>query len=451
MSEILSVKAREILDSRGNPTIEAEVLLDSGYMGTAAVPSGASTGSREALELRDADPDRYLGKGVLKAVENVNEEIGPKVIGFDAADQAGIDEFMIELDGTENKSRLGANAILAVSMAVAKAAAAESELPLYRYLGGVSAFLLPVPMMNVLNGGAHADNNLDIQEFMIVPVGAPTFGEALRMGAETFQNLKKVLKSKGLNTTVGDEGGFAPNLRSNEEAMEVLVQAIETAGYRPGEDIFIAFDCAASEFYENGVYELKAEAKPKKSSQELIEFYSAWAERYPLISIEDGMAEGDWEGWKALTEKLGGNLQLVGDDIFVTNTKILSRGISEGIANSVLIKLNQIGTITETMQAINMAHRAGYTTVISHRSGETEDTTIADLAVAVGSGQIKTGSLSRSDRLAKYNQLLRIEEELDSFRMLCGPVRISAGSELSRRVKSLMVRWTAGKPAHLPA
>jgi enolase len=414
MSEILSVKAREILDSRGNPTVEAEVLLDSGYVGLASVASGASTGSREALELRDGDPDRYMGKGVLTAVNNVNEQIGPKLIGLEGIDQTGVDQFMIELDGTENKSRLGANAILAVSMAVAKAAAAESELALYRYLGGVSASLLPVPMMNVLNGGAHADNNLDIQEFMIVPVGAPTFSEALRMGAETFHNLKKVLKSKGLNTAVGDEGGFAPNLRSNEEAMEVIMQAIETAGYRPGEDIFIALDPAASEFFENGFYELKAEAKPKKSAQEMVEFYSAWVDRYPIISIEDGMAENDWEGWKALTEKLGANLQLVGDDIFVTNTKILSRGITEGIANSILIKLNQIGTITETIQAINMAHRAGYTTVISHRSGETEDTTIADLAVAVGSGQIKTGSLSRSERLSKYNQLLRIEEELDS-------------------------------------
>jgi enolase len=319
---------------------------------------------------------------------------------------------MIELDGTENKSRLGANAILAVSIAVAKAAAAESELPLYRYLGGVSAFLLPVPQMNVLNGGVHADNNLDIQEFMIVPVGAPSFREALRMGAETFHNLKKVLKSKNLSTAVGDEGGFAPNLRSNEEAMEVLLQAIEAAGYRPGQDIFIAFDSAASEFYENGVYNLKAEANPRKKASELIELYSSWVDRYPLISIEDGMAESDWEGWKALTEKLGADTQLVGDDIFVTNPTIFSRGISEGIANSILIKLNQIGTVTETMETINMAHRAGYTTVISHRSGETEDTTIADLAVAVGSGQIKTGSLSRSDRLAKYNQLLRIEEEL---------------------------------------
>jgi enolase len=414
MSEILSVKAREILDSRGNPTVEAEVLLDSGHFGTAAVPSGASTGSREALELRDGDSDRYSGKGVLNAVQNVNDEIGPKIIGLEAIDQSGIDQLMIELDGTENKAKLGANAILSVSMAVAKAAAAEAELPLYRYLGGVSAYLLPVPLMNVLNGGAHADNNVDIQEFMIVPVGAPTFREALRMGAETFHNLKKVLKSKGLNTAVGDEGGFAPNLKSNEEAMEALMQAIELAGYRPGEDIFIALDAAASEFYENGVYTLAAEAKPKKSSEELIAFYSDWVDRYPLISIEDGMAEGDWKGWKALTDKLGNSQQLVGDDVFVTNTKILSRGISEGIANSVLIKLNQIGTITETMQAINMAHRAGYTTIISHRSGETEDTTIADLAVAVGSGQIKSGSLSRSDRLAKYNQLLRIEEELDT-------------------------------------
>lgn len=414
MSEILSVKAREVLDSRGNPTVEAEVLLDSGYVGTAIVPSGASTGSREALELRDGDEDRYMGKGVLQAVQNVNDEIGPKIIGFDVLDQAGIDMYMNELDGTENKSRLGANAILSVSMAVARAAAAEVGLPLYRYLGGVSAFLLPVPLMNVLNGGAHADNNLDIQEFMIVPAGAQSFREALRMGAETFHTLKKVLKSKGLATSVGDEGGFAPNLRSNEEAMEMLLQAIEQAGYRPGEDIFIALDAAASEFYEDGEYVLAAEAKPRKTPDELIDYYGTFADRYPLISLEDGMAEGDWDGWKSLTEKLGGTVQLVGDDVFVTNTKILSRGISEGIANSVLIKLNQIGTITETMQAIQMAHKAGYTTVISHRSGETEDTTIADLAVAAGSGQIKSGSLSRSDRLAKYNQLLRIEEELET-------------------------------------
>ncbi len=412
MSEILSVTAREILDSRGNPTVETEVLLDSGYTGMAAVPSGASTGSREALELRDGDPDRYMGKGVLKAVHNVNEEIGPKIIGFEAQDQAGIDLYMVELDGTENKSRLGANAILSVSMALTKASAAEVGLPLFRYLGGVSATLLPVPLMNVLNGGAHADNNLDIQEFMIVPAGAPTFREAVRMAAETFHTLKKVLKSKGLSTSVGDEGGFAPRLKSNEEAMEMLMKAIETAGYRPGEDIFIAIDSAASEFYKEGKYVLAAEAKPQKTPAELVEYYAGWADRYPLISLEDGMAEDDWAGWKALTEKLGDKIQLIGDDVFVTNTKLIARGIAEGIANSVLIKLNQIGTITETMQAINMAHKAGYTTVISHRSGETEDTTIADLAVAAGSGQIKSGSLSRSDRLAKYNQLLRIEEEL---------------------------------------
>ncbi|MFZ2446101.1 MAG: phosphopyruvate hydratase [Syntrophobacteraceae bacterium] len=420
MSEILSIKAREILDSRGNPTVEAEVLLDSGYFGMAAVPSGASTGSREALELRDGDPDRYMGKGVLQAVQNVNDEIGPKIIGFDATEQSAIDLYMVELDGTDNKGRLGANAILSVSMAVARAAAAELGLPLYRYLGGVSATLLPVPMMNVLNGGAHADNNLDIQEFMIVPAGAPSFSEALRMGSETFHTLKKVLKSKGYNTSVGDEGGFAPSLKSNEEAMEMLMLAIESAGYRPGEDIFIAMDSAASEFFDNGEYVLAAEAKPRKSPAELIEYYSTWAERYPLISLEDGMAEGDWPGWKALTDKLGNTIQLVGDDIFVTNTKIIARGIAEGIANSVLIKLNQIGTITETMQAVNMAHKAGYTTVISHRSGETEDAIIADLAVAAGSGQIKTGSLSRSDRLAKYNQLLRIEEELDTAAVYAG-------------------------------
>jgi enolase len=420
MSEIISVVAREILDSRGNPTVEAEVLLESGYTASAVVPSGASTGSREALELRDGDPRRYLGKGVLKAVENINEEIGPKVLGFDARDQVALDNALISLDGTENKGRLGANAILAVSMAAAKAAAAESDLPLYRYLGGVSAHVLPVPFMNVLNGGAHADNNLDIQEFMIVPAGAPTFREALRMGAETFHNLKKVLKSKGLSTSVGDEGGFAPSLRSNEEAMEVLVAAIQAAGYEPGRDIFIALDSAANEFYKDGAYEMAAEATPKKSAEELIEFYESWATRYPLISLEDGMAEGDWDGWKALTGKLGGRLQIVGDDIFVTNTLILARGIAEGVANSILIKLNQIGTVTETMQAISMAMRAGYTAVISHRSGETEDTTIADLAVACGCGQIKTGSLSRTDRIAKYNQLLRIEEELGSAASYAG-------------------------------
>ena len=412
MGEILFVRAREILDSRGNPTVEAEVVLDSGYEGRAAVPSGASTGSREALELRDGDSKRYLGKGVLTAVQNVNNEIAPKIIGMDGRDQVGLDQFLLSLDGTENKSRLGANAILAVSMAAAKAGAAESELPLYRYLGGALTYLLPVPLMNVLNGGAHADNNLDIQEFMIVPAGASTFAEALRMGAETFHHLKKVLKSKGLNTAVGDEGGFAPNLRSNVEAMDVLMQGIESAGYEPGKDIFIALDAAASEFYKDGAYRLEAEEQPQKSPEELIEFYAQWASKYPLISLEDGMSEGDWPGWKSLTQRLGSKIQIVGDDIFVTNTKILAKGIEEGVANSILIKLNQIGTVTETLQAINMALRAGYTAVISHRSGGTEDTTSADLAVASGVGQIKTGSLSRTDRIAKYNQLLRIEEEL---------------------------------------
>jgi len=412
MSEIIGVRAREILDSRGNPTVEAEVQLETGVIGSAAVPSGASTGSREALELRDGDSGRYLGKGVLQAVNNVNELIAPEIIGFDGSDQVGLDRFLIKFDGTDTKSRLGANAILSVSMATARAAAMEADLPLYRYLGGTSAFILPVPLMNVLNGGAHADNNLDIQEFMIVPAGAPTFKEALRMGAETFHSLKKVLKSKGLNTAVGDEGGFAPNLDSHEEAMKVLMKAIEDAGYEPGKDIFIALDAAASEFYKDGIYQLTAEKKPKKSAKELIEYYKTLASRYPLISLEDGMAEGDWQGWQTLTQKLGNKIQLVGDDVFVTNTSILAKGIAEGVANSILIKLNQIGTVTETMEAIRMALNAGYTAVISHRSGETEDTTIADLAVAAGCGQIKTGSLSRTDRIAKYNQLLRIEEQL---------------------------------------
>jgi enolase len=412
MSEIIAIRAREILDSRGNPTVEAEVFLDSGFNGRAAVPSGASTGTREALELRDGDQKRFLGKGVLKAVEHVNSDIGPKLIGFDAADQVGLDRFLIAMDGTENKGRLGANAILAVSMAVAKASAADAGMPLYRYLGGVSAHVLPVPMMNVLNGGAHADNNLDIQEFMIVPAGAESFGEALRMGVETFHSLKKVLKSNGLNTAVGDEGGFAPNLKSNEEAMEVLMKAIAAAGYEPGKDIFIALDAAASEFCESGQYLLEAEAPPQKSAAELLDFYTVWAGRYPLISLEDGMAEQDWAGWKALTKKLGATIQIVGDDVFVTNTRILKKGIAEGVANSILIKLNQIGTVSETFEAITMAFKAGYTAVVSHRSGETEDTTIADLAVAAGTGQIKTGSLSRTDRVAKYNRLLRIEDEL---------------------------------------
>ncbi|SHF68989.1 enolase [Desulfacinum infernum DSM 9756] len=426
MSEIIEVRAREILDSRGNPTVEADVFLETGVMGRAAVPSGASTGSREALELRDGDDKRYLGKGVLNAVRNVNDEIAPKIVGMDAQDQVALDRFMIALDGTENKSRLGANAILAVSMAVAKAAAEEAELPLYRYLGGVAAHILPVPMMNVLNGGAHADNNLDIQEFMIVPSGAPTFRGALRMGAEIFHTLKKVLKAQKLNTAVGDEGGFAPSLKSNEEALELLMDAIKAAGYVPGEDVFIALDAAASEFYEDGRYVLKAEKQPEKSAEELVALYEDWAGRYPIISIEDGMAEGDWDGWKLMTQRLGGRIQIVGDDVFVTNTKILARGIEEGVANAILIKLNQIGTVTETFEAISMAAKAGYRAVISHRSGETEDTTISDLAVAAGMGQIKTGSLCRTDRVAKYNQLLRIEEEL-------GDAARYAGTEVFRR------------------
>ncbi|OIP95304.1 MAG: phosphopyruvate hydratase [Syntrophobacteraceae bacterium CG2_30_61_12] len=420
MSEILVVEAREILDSRGNPTVETDVWLESGAFGRAAVPSGASTGTREALELRDGDEKRFLGKGVLKAVHNVNEEIAPKVIGMDGQEQAELDRFMIALDGTENKSRLGANAILSVSMATAKAAAEESEMPLYRYLGGVGAFTLPVPQMNVLNGGAHADNNLDIQEFMIVPAGAPTFRGALRMGAEVFHHLKKVLKAHNLSVSVGDEGGFAPNLKSNEEAMEMLMDAIKAAGYVPGEDIYIALDAAASGFYRDGAYMLAAEAQPRKTAEQLVDYYQSLAERYPLISLEDGMAEDDWDGWKLLTSRLGDRIQIVGDDVFVTNTRILRRGIEEGVANSVLIKLNQIGTVTETIEAVNMAYRAGYTAVISHRSGETEDTMIADLAVALGTGQIKTGSLSRCDRVAKYNQLLRIENELGNAAVFPG-------------------------------
>ena len=423
MGEIVAIKAREILDSRGNPTIEVDVWLDTGYMGRAAVPSGASTGSREALELRDGDQKRYMGKGVLRAVQNVNEEIAPRIIGLNAQDQTSIDRILIALDGTENKSHLGANAILGVSMAVAKAAAEEAGLPLYRYLGGVAANLLPVPFMNVINGGKHADNNLDIQEFMIVPLNAPSFQEALRMGAEVFHSLKKILKSKGLNTAVGDEGGFAPNLASNEEALKVLVEAIEKAGYEPGKDVFLAMDPAASEFYEDGIYVMNAEKEPKKSSADLVRYYEDLVKRYPIVMIEDGMAESDWEGWKLLTDCLGRSIQLIGDDIFVTNTKIIAKGIQEGIANSVLIKLNQIGTVTETFEAIDMAHKAGYKTLISHRSGETEDTIIADLAVAARTGQIKTGSLSRIDRVAKYNRLLRIEEELDKSGKYAGIVR----------------------------
>jgi enolase len=411
VSAIIDVIAREILDSRGNPTVEADVLLESGVLGRAAVPSGASTGSREAIELRDGDKSRYLGKGVLKAVEHVNTEICEAIIGLDVEDQAFIDQTMIDLDGTENKSRLGANALLAVSMACARAAAEQAGLPLYRYLGGAAPMQLPVPMMNIINGGAHANNNIDMQEFMIIPVGAPSFREALRYGAEVFHALKKLLDDAGMATTVGDEGGFAPNLESHEAALKLIVQAIEKAGLQPGIDVAIGVDCAASEFYKDGRYHLESEGL-KLTSAEFTDYLSAWCDKYPIISIEDGMAEGDWDGWKVHTEKLGKRVQLVGDDLFVTNSKILKEGIDKGIANSILIKVNQIGTLSETFLAIEMAKQAGYTSVISHRSGETEDTTIADLSVATNARQIKTGSLSRSDRMAKYNQLLRIEEEL---------------------------------------
>ena len=410
MSEIIDVYAREVLDSRGNPTVEADVILESGILGRAIVPSGASTGEREALELRDGG-SRYLGKGVKKAVNNVIEIIGPVITGMDAAEQAVIDSTMITLDGTETKKKLGANAILAVSLAVAKAAAEEAGLPLYQYLGGPNAKELPVPMMNVLNGGAHADNNVDFQEFMIIPAGAKNCTEAIRIGAEVFHNLKAVLKKKGHNTAVGDEGGFAPNLRSNEEACQVILEAVQKAGYKAGKDVFLGLDVASSEFYKNGVYNLEGEGK-KLTAEKMIKFYENWIRQYPIITIEDGMSEKDWKGWKMLTDHLGKKVQLVGDDIFVTNTKIFKKGIDEGIANSILIKLNQIGTLTETLDAIEMAKRAGYTAVVSHRSGESEDATIADLAVATNCGQIKTGSLSRTDRIAKYNQLIRIEEEL---------------------------------------
>ena len=411
MTIINDIFAREIMDSRGNPTIEVEVFLEDGTVGRAAVPSGASTGVHEAVELRDGDKSRYLGKGVLKAVDNVNTIISPELIGFDAPDQAGIDLLMIDLDGSANKGKLGANAILGVSMAVAKAAAQSLGLPLYQYLGGFNAKELPVPMMNILNGGEHADNNVDIQEFMIMPVGAPNFREALRMGAEVYHSLKAVLKGRGLNTAIGDEGGFAPNLSSNEEALKVIIEAIEKAGYKPGEDIFLAMDVASSEIYQDGKYNLAGEGITKTAA-EMVAFYEELVAKYPIISIEDGMAEDDWEGWKLLTEKLGDKIQLVGDDLFVTNTKRLKMGIDQDIANSILIKVNQIGTLTETFETIEMAKRAGYTCVISHRSGETEDATIADIAVAVNAGQIKTGAPTRSDRIAKYNQLLRIEEEL---------------------------------------
>ena len=411
MSAIVDIVGREVLDSRGNPTVECDVLLESGTMGRAAVPSGASTGSREAIELRDGDPKRYLGKGVLKAVEHINTDIAEAVLGLDASEQAFLDKTLIDLDGTDNKGRLGANAMLAVSMAVARAAAEEAGLPLYRYFGGMGGMQMPVPMMNVINGGAHANNNLDLQEFMIIPVGAPSFREALRYGAEVFHALKKIMHDKGMSVAVGDEGGFAPNVDSHEAAIQLILQAIENAGFTAGEQIALGLDCAASEFYKDGLYHLSGEGLQLTSAQ-WTDMMATWVDKYPIISIEDGMSEGDWDGWKILTDRLGKKVQLVGDDLFVTNTKILQEGIDKGVANSILIKINQIGTLTETFAAIEMAKRAGYTAVISHRSGETEDTTIADIAVGTNAGQIKTGSLSRSDRMAKYNQLLRIEEDL---------------------------------------
>ncbi|MBC7489161.1 MAG: phosphopyruvate hydratase [Glaciimonas sp.] len=411
MSAIVDIIGREIIDSRGNPTVECDVLLESGVMGRASVPSGASTGSREAIELRDGDKNRYGGKGVLIACEHINTEISEAIMGLDANEQAFLDRTLIDLDGTENKGRLGANAMLAVSMAVAKAAAEEAGLPLYRYFGGSGAMQMPVPMMNVINGGAHADNNLDIQEFMIIPVGAPSFREAIRYGAEVFHALKKILQEKGLATSVGDEGGFAPSVSSHEEALKLIIQAIEAAGYEPGKQIALGLDCAASEFYKDGSYVLSGESMTLTSAQ-FTGLLASWCDKYPIISIEDGMAEDDWDGWKLLTETLGKKIQLVGDDLFVTNTKILREGIEKNVANSILIKINQIGTLTETFAAIEMAKRAGYTAVISHRSGETEDSTIADIAVGTNALQIKTGSMSRSDRMAKYNQLLRIEEDL---------------------------------------
>ena len=412
MSSIVKIHARQILDSRGNPTVEADVVTDAGFLGRAAVPSGASTGIHEAVELRDDDKKVYVGKGVLKAVSNVNKFIAEELAGVDVSDQTGIDARLIEIDGTDNKSKLGANATLAVSMAAAKAAAIESDLPLYRYLGGVNATVLPIPLMNILNGGVHADNKIDYQEYMIVPVGAESFSEALRWGVEIFHKLKSVLKKKGYSTNVGDEGGFAPDIQSNEEAIETVLQAIEAAGYKAGEQIGIALDAASSEMYFNDQYKFYKSSGKIISSDEMVDYWTSWVNKYPIISIEDGMAEEDWEGWKKLTDALGNRVQLVGDDLFVTNTKILQRGITNGIANSILIKVNQIGTVTETINAVQLAQTNGYTTIMSHRSGETEDTTIADLAVALNCGQIKTGSASRTDRVAKYNQLLRIEEEL---------------------------------------
>ncbi len=411
-TKIKEVKGREIIDSRGNPTVEVDVILEDGSLGRAAVPSGASTGEHEAVELRDGDKKRYMGKGVTKAVANVNGEIAAKVKGMDALAQEKLDRTLIELDGTPNKGRLGANAILGVSLAAAKAAAASKKMPLFKYIGGEGANVLPIPMMNIINGGKHADNNVDLQEFMAMPIGAPSFREALRMGSEVFHNLQKILHSMGLTTSVGDEGGFAPDLRSNEEAVEVIIEAIKAAGYEPGKDICIALDPASSEFFKDGTYILNAEKEPQKTPDQMADFYARWAEKYPIVSIEDGMAEDDWVGWKELTDKLGKKTQLVGDDLFVTNTERLKEGIEKGIANSILIKVNQIGTLTETLEAIKMAKDAGYTAVISHRSGETEDTTISHLAVATGVGQIKTGSTSRTDRVCKYNELLRIEEML---------------------------------------
>lgn len=421
MTTIVEVIGREILDSRGNPTVEVDVYLESGVKGTAAVPSGASTGEHEAVELRDGDKERYLGKGVLKAVQNVNDIIAEELIGMDAVDQIAIDELLIELDGTDNKGKLGANAILGVSMATARAAAETLGLPLFQYLGGFNAKTLPVPMMNILNGGKHADNNVDLQEFMIMPVNATSFRESLRMGAEIFHSLKKVLSQKGYNTAVGDEGGFAPDLKSNEEALQVIMEAVEKAGYKPGDDVYFALDPASSEFFDadKGKYILASE-KRELSPAEMVDYYANLVGKYPIISVEDGMAEDDWEGWKLMTDKLGGKIQLVGDDIFVTNTKRLSMGFERGVANSILVKVNQIGSLTETFDCIQMAHRAAYTTVISHRSGETEDSTIADIAVATNAGQIKTGSASRSDRIAKYNQLLRIEEYLGDLAVFPG-------------------------------
>ena len=438
MSTIAEIRARQILDSRGNPTVEADILLADGSMGRAAVPSGASTGEHEAVELRDDDPRTYKGKSVLKAVENVNGEIAEALAGYDAADQRGLDARMIALDGTPNKARLGANAILAVSMAAARAVSNSFKIPLYRYLGGAGANLLPVPMMNILNGGAHADNNVDFQEFMAMPVGAPSFGEALRWGAEVFHTLKGVLKKRGYNTAVGDEGGFAPSLKSNVEAIEVILEAIQQAGYRPGDDIAIALDPAASELYKqgDGRYMFWKSDKQTKTSEEMVRYWAKWVRDYPIVSLEDGLAEDDWEGWKMLTQELGSGVQLVGDDIFVTNPEILQRGIDEGAANSVLVKLNQIGSVSETLDAIDLARRNSYTAVISHRSGETEDTFIADLAVATGVGQIKTGSASRTDRIAKYNQLLRIEEELGASARFLGLKALNYHGELAGKVSA---------------